>query len=59
MEKKFQILRYGKNQNVKMDTVYFTSEMAETIEPFNTLRNLGVILIKTHSLIILNMYAKR
>ena len=27
-----------------MNTVYFTSEMAETIEPFNTLRDLGVIL---------------
>ena len=42
--KRFQILRYGKNQDIKMNTVYFTSEMAETIEPCNNLRDLGVIL---------------
>jgi len=42
--KKFQILRYGKNQELKEETVYFTPEMKETIEAFNSLRDLGVIL---------------
>ena len=41
---KFQILRYGRNQELKEETMYFTPEMEETIEPFNTLRDLGVIM---------------
>ena len=41
---KFQIMRYGKNQEIKEDTIYFTPQMEEPIEPFNSLRDLGVIM---------------
>ena len=41
---KFQILRYGHNQELKDNTVYFTKEMEGIIEQYSKLRDLGVIL---------------
>ena len=41
---KFQVIRYGKNQQIKDDTLYLTGYMSEVIEDFTTLRDLGVIL---------------
>ena len=40
---KFQVMRYGPNESLKEDTMYFTEEMNEVIEQFETLRDLGVI----------------
>ena len=45
--KKFQIVRYGPNEDMKMDTIYFTDETNEVIEQFETLRDLGVIISET------------
>ena len=36
-------MRYGPNESLKEDTMYFTEEMSEVIEQFDTLRDLGVI----------------
>ena len=41
---KFQVLRYGYNQEIKENTVYFTNEMEDVIEQFDNLRDLGVIM---------------
>ena len=41
---KFQVLRYGHNQDLKDNTVYFTKEMEGIIEQHSKLRDLGVIL---------------
>ena len=41
---KFQIMRYGTNQEIKDDTIYFTDEMNEPIERFEKLKDLGVIM---------------
>ena len=38
-------MRYGQNESLKEDTMYFTEEMSEVIEQFDTLRNLGVIVL--------------
>ena len=39
---KFLVLRYGKNQSIKENTMYFTSEMQHVIEQVNTCRDLGI-----------------
>ena len=41
---KFQLMRYGSDENLKNDTLYFTGETNEIIERFDNLRDLGVIL---------------
>ena len=41
---KFQLMRYGSDENIKNDTLYFTGETNEIIETFDNLRDLGVIL---------------
>ena len=41
---KFQVMRYGRNKEKNKDTVYFTPDMESTIEQFESLRDLGVIL---------------
>ena len=41
---KFQLLRYGPNENIKKDTLYFTSNMEEVIDQFSSLRDLGIIM---------------
>ena len=41
---KFQVIRYGTNENLKDDTNYFTDDTSEIIERFESLRDLGVIL---------------
>ena len=41
---KFQVMRYGYNQEIKENTVYFTKEMKGVIEQFDNLRDLGVIM---------------
>ena len=40
--KKFQVMRYGTNEELKNDTTYFTEEMEDTIEQFKSLRDLGI-----------------
>ena len=42
--KKFELLRYGGNEHVKMDTLYFTPNMDQIIEDKSELRDLGVIM---------------
>ena len=39
--KKFQLLRYGTNDDLKNNTVYFTGHMEEVIEQFSSIRDLG------------------
>ena len=39
---KFQLVRYGKNQMLKNDTIYFTDNMEDVIEEYETLKDLGV-----------------
>ena len=39
---KFQLLRYGPNEDMKMDTLYFTGD-----KQFSSLRDLGVIMSDT------------
>ena len=41
---KFQCIRYGQNEDLKNDTVYFTANMEGVIDQFSNLRDLGVIL---------------
>ena len=41
---KFQLLRYGKNENIKNETVYFTDEMENVIEQYENLKDLGVFM---------------
>ena len=41
---KFQLLRYGPNENIKNNTLYFTNNYEHVIERFTSLRDLGVIL---------------
>jgi hypothetical protein len=41
---KFQLLRYGTNEELKNNTVYFTGHMEEVIEQSSSLRDLGVIM---------------
>ena len=41
---KFQLLRYGPNESLKEDTLYFTPNMEDIIQQFSSLRDLGVIM---------------
>ena len=40
---KFQVVRYGHDEDLKNDTLYFTYETKEVIERFYKLKDLGVI----------------
>ena len=46
---KFQILRYGDNNQVKEDTLYYTGNMEHVIEEVDRCRDLGVIMENTGS----------
>ena len=37
------MLRFGPNENIKTETLYFTDEMHEVIEQVNKTRDLGVL----------------
>ena len=39
---KFQLLRFGNNEDLKHDTIYFTDKMSNVIEEFETVKDLGV-----------------
>ena len=41
---KFLVLRYGSNTELKDNTIYFTSEMQDIIQPVNFCRDLGIIM---------------
>ena len=41
---KFQVVRYGYDEDLKNDSLYFTDDTKDIIERFETLRDLGVIL---------------
>ena len=41
---KFQLIRYGKNEQIKEDTLYFTDKMDEVIQSFESLKDLGVMM---------------
>ena len=41
---KFQVLRYGPDEDIKNNTEYFTGNMEDIIEQFSSLRDLGVIM---------------
>ena len=45
--RKFQLLRYGTKEEIKNNTIYFTTNMEEVIEQFSSLRDLGVIMSDT------------
>ena len=42
--KKFEVMRYGSNNNIKESTVYFTPNFDEVIEEKDNLRDLGIIM---------------
>ena len=46
---KFQVLRYGRNTNLKENTMYFTGEMETVIEEVENCRDLGIIMQNTGS----------
>ena len=41
---KFQVLRYGLNEDVKNDAIYFTDNMENIIDRFSSVKDLGMIL---------------
>ena len=41
---KFQLVRFGNNEEIKDDTIYFTGDNKEVIERFEKLKDLGVIM---------------
>merc|ERR1711963_766243 len=41
-KKKFQVLRYGENEELKNETSYFSGNFEELIERFESIRDLGV-----------------
>ena len=41
-KKKFQVLRYGANEDLKNETSYFSGNFEEIIERYETIRDLGV-----------------
>ena len=41
---KFQLVRFGNNEGIKDDTIYFTGDNSEIIERCEKLRDLGVII---------------
>ena len=44
---KFQLLRYGPNEQLNKETLNFTANMESVINQFSSLRDLGVILSDT------------
>ena len=42
--KKFEMLRYGPNEDLKFETNYFTPDFEDIIEVKNELRDLGIIM---------------
>ena len=44
---KFQLLRYGPDEEIKQNTLYFTENTKQIIERCSTVRDLGVILSET------------
>ena len=43
-KKKFQVLRYGKNEELKEDTVYFSAGMETVIDQVNSCKDLGIMM---------------
>ena len=41
---KFQLMRYGNDDSIKDDTIYFTENMENIIERFDKVKDLGVIM---------------
>ena len=41
---KFQLMRYGRKENIKEDTIYFINNMEEVIEEFEEIKDLDVII---------------
>ena len=41
---KFQLLRYGQNENLKNETMYFTEDTSEVVERKEVVRDLGVLM---------------
>ena len=41
---KFQLVRFGNNEQIKDETIYFTGDNTEIIDRFEKLRDLGVIM---------------
>ena len=58
--KKFQVLRYGANSNLKNETEYFTGNYDQIIERFESLRDLGIQMSEDASFIehIYNIWRK-
>ena len=46
--KKFELLIFGRNLNIKDDTSYFTPDMEDVIEEKEVLRDLGVMMQHLH-----------
>ena len=42
--KKFQVVRYGKDENLKDETLYFTENTENIVERYETVRDLGVMM---------------
>ena len=40
---KFQHMRFGYNEAIKENTLYFTEDMSQVMEWFNTIKDLGVL----------------
>ena len=41
---KFQLVRFGKDQEIKNNTILFSDEMKEVISPKETVRDLGIMI---------------
>ena len=41
---KFQLIRYGPDESIKEDTIYFTEYMSEVIDQSENVKDLGVIM---------------
>ena len=41
---KFQLLRFGDNNDIKDDTIYFRDNMSNVIDQFETVKDLGIIM---------------
>ena len=46
---KFELLRYGKDEDLRKNTMYFTPDMEDVIEERESLRDLGVIMNRSAS----------
>ena len=40
---KFQVVRYGQNEELKNSTMYFTANMEDVIQQYDSIRDLGII----------------